>query len=151
MTASDLAYIGCGLLFATGLATGFWKYRCMITSEDAQTPVYVDMCHRAALMYSFAALILAAFAERSAWIEEVNMVAAAVPLFFFMTAVAAYAVHGLLRDTDNQLRRPHKLGKRHVHGRGMTAYMYALTFGEIGGFLVLFAGFLMTLLRAGAL
>lgn len=151
MTAADLAYIGCGLLVTTGMATGLWKYRCMITSDDAQAPVYVDICHRAALLYSFAALILAAFAERSAWIAVVDIVAVAVPLFFFMTAVAAYALHGLLRDTDNQLRRPHQFGKRHVHGRVMTVYMYALTIGEIGGFLVLFAGFLVTLLRQGAL
>ena len=151
MTAADFAYIGCGLLFTIGMATGLWKYRCMITSDDAQAPVYVDLCHRAALMYSFAALILAAFAQRSAWIETVNILAVTIPLFFFMTAVAAYALHGLLRDTDNQLRRPHRVGKRHVNGRAMTAYMYALTFGEIGGFLVLFAGFVVTLLRRGAL
>src|SRR5690606_27907855 len=115
MNSVDVAYIGCGVLFTSGMATGFWKYRCMITSSDGQAPVYVDICHRTALMYAFASLVLAAFAGRSAWPEPVNLAGVAVPLLFFATAVATYALHGVLNDTDNQLRRPHQLGRRHAH------------------------------------
>jgi len=51
----------------------------------------------------------------------------------------------VLRDTDSQLHRPHRLGAREVHGRTITLYMYLLAAGEIGGFLVLLIGYLRTL------
>lgn len=142
MNAVEIAQLGCGLLFTAGLLTGFWKYRRMITSADGQAPAYVDICHRTALMYAFASLVLVEFAGLSAWPDAVNAAAVAVPLFFFCSSVAIYAVHGVLDDTDNQLRRPHRLGKRHVHGGAISLYMYLLTAGELGGFLVLFSGFL---------
>lgn len=140
--AVELARLGCAGLFLTGMATGVWKYRAMMTSPDAQAPVYVDLCHRAALMYAFACLILAEFAKQSVWPSLVNTAAGAVPVIFFASAVAIYGLHGALKDTDNQLRRPHRLGSRYVHGRAITAYMYLLSAGEIGGFLVLLAGYL---------
>lgn len=146
MTAVQLAQVSCGGFFLTGLVTGVWKYRCIITNPDGQAPAYVDMCHRAALMYAFACLVLAEFARLSAWPEGVNTLAVAVPVFFFASAVVSYATHGLLNDTDNQLRRPHTLGVRHVHGRVVTVYIYGLAVGEIVGFLVLFSGFVRTLL-----
>ena len=71
----------------------------------------------------------------------------ALPVAFFVSAVASYAVHGVLRDTDNQLRRPHRLGRGEVHGKVLSLYIYALIAGELGGFLVLFAGSATTLLR----
>lgn len=147
MGAVQLAQLSCGGLFVAGLATGAWKYRCMITAADGQAPVYVDVCHRAALMYAFACLVLAEFARLSAWPPTVNLVAVALPVAFFVSAVASYAVHGVLRDTDNQLRRPHRLGRGEVHGRVLSLYIYALIAGELGGFLVLFAGSATTLLR----
>ncbi len=140
MNSVQIALLGSGLFFATGMLTGLWKYRCIMKSPDAQAPVYVDICHRASLMYAFACLVLLEFAERSTWSERVNQAAVAVPILLFASAVATYLVHGLLRDTDNQLRRPHVLGTRHVHGTAINAYMGLLTIGEIGGFLVLFAG-----------
>lgn len=143
--AVDLARLGCATLFLTGLLTGVWKYRAMITSPDAQAPVYVDICHRAALMYAFACLVLAEFAGHSAWPATVNRAAVIIPIVFFIAAVASYAVHGLLRDTDNQLRRPHRLGAGHVHGRAVTAFMALLAAGEIGGFLVLLGGYARSL------
>jgi hypothetical protein len=141
MNAVTIAQLGCGMLFTVGLLTGFWKYRRMITSPDGQAPPYVDICHRTALMYAFASLVLGEFAGLSAWPDRVNAAAVTVPLFFFCASVAIYAVHGLLGDTDNQLQRPHRLGGRHVHGGAISFYMYLLTAGELGGFLVLLTGF----------
>ena len=139
-SAVQLAQISCGVFFLTGLATGAWKYRAMITDPDGQAPAYVDICHRAALMYAFACLVLAEFARLSAWPPMVNLVAVALPVAFFASAVGTYAVHGVLRDTDNQLRRPHRLGQGHVHGGVISLYIYALIAGEVGGFLVLLTG-----------
>lgn len=145
--AVQLAQLSCGGFFLAGLATGAWKYRAMITDADGQAPVYVDICHRAALMYAFACLVLAEFARLSAWPPWVNLIAVAAPVAFFASAVAAYALHGVLRDTDNQLRRPHRMGRGHVHGGVMSLYIYALIVGEIGGFLVLLTGSAGQLLR----
>jgi hypothetical protein len=145
MTSVQFAQLGCGGFFTVGLLTGFWKYRAMVTSADGVAPVYVDICHRAALMYAFACLVLAEFARSSAWSDSINTVAVIVPMAFFASAVLIYGVHGVLRDTDNQMRRPHRLGKRHVHGRVLSAYIYLLISGELGGFIVLLSGFVQTL------
>ena len=140
MTAVHLAQLSCGVLFLVGLMTGIWKYRCMITSPAGQAPSYVDICHRAALMYAFACLVLVEFARLSAWPEKVNLVAVAVPVLFFILAIGSYALHGILRDTDNQIQRPHVLGERQLHGGVVSAFVYATAIGELGGFLVLFSG-----------
>jgi hypothetical protein len=139
--AVDLARLACGGLFLTGLGTGLWKYRGMITSAEGTAPVYVDICHRASLMYAFACLVLVEFARLSAWPNIVNVLGVAFPVLFFVLAVASYAVHGVLKDTDNQLRRPHRLGNRKVHDGAISLFIYALATGEIGGFLVLLAGY----------
>jgi hypothetical protein len=140
LQATNLALLSCGAFFMTGLITGVWKYRGMISSDDGQAPTYVDICHRAALMYAFACLVLAEFARLSSWSAKVNLVAVLLPVVFFAAAVGSYALHGLLRDTDNQLRRPHVMGKRHVHGRTVSTFIYLLAAGEIGGFAVLLTG-----------
>ena len=52
--------------------------------------------------------------------------------FYFFFAVAGYAVHGWRRDTDNQFRDPVP---------GTHALMISLIVAEIGGWLILVAGF----------
>lgn len=143
--AVKLCIIAAGVFFLTGLLTGAWKYAHIARSATATAPVYVDIAHRAALMYSSAALLLAVFAGLSAWSDGVNLVAAALPLAFFAFAIGGYIVHGLLRDTDNQMLKPHVLGTATVHPHAMTTSMWLLMAAEIGGFAVLFAGFLVTL------
>ncbi|MEK6806824.1 MAG: hypothetical protein AABY95_09295 [Pseudomonadota bacterium] len=145
MNAVQLAQLSCGLFFITGMLTGVWKYHCITSSAEAKAPVYVDICHRTALMYTFACLVLAEFAKLSVWPDRVNFWAVLVPVLFFASAVATYALHGLLKDTDNQFQRPHVLGPMKIHSGLISLFMGLLAVGEIGGFLVLFAGFLKTL------
>lgn len=121
-----------GLIFLLALVLGVWKYRQIMTSENHQAHVYVDIAHRAALLYSFATLLLAVFVELSAWAAWVNLTAAMVVVFFFVAAIAAYVVHGARRDTVNQFEKP-------VRGTGVAMAM--LIVGEIGGFGVILAGF----------
>lgn len=153
MTPSDwlaepavrLCVIASGVFFLTALMTGVWKYVHIARSAKAVAPVYVDIAHRAALMYSFASLLLAVFAGLSAWPATVNLIAAALPLAFFAFSIGGYVVHGILRDTDNQFLKPHRIGTAKLHPALLGTFMWALVAAEVGGFVVLFAGFLRAL------
>lgn len=138
--ALKLALVSCGVFFLVGLLTGVWKYVCIARSANAQAPAYVDVCHRAALLYSFACLVLAKFVELSVWSPWVDFWATLAPIVFFAHAVLVYAVHGWLRDTDNQLRQPHVLGKLILPNALVRANMWMLVTAEVGGFVVLLVG-----------
>ena len=124
--------LAAGLIFIGALLLGAWKYRQIATSETHRAHPYVDVAHRAALLYSFATLLIAVFVQFSDWSELVNLLAAGTLVFFFVTAVAGYAWHGWKRDTDNQFRE----AEPWLHG-----YMWALILGEVGAFGLLLAGF----------
>jgi hypothetical protein len=121
------------LIFLLALVLGVWKYRQIMAAPDHRAHPYVDIAHRAALLYSFATLLLAAFVELSAWPTWVNLTAAAVVVVFFVGAIADYIIHGARRDTTNQFEHA---------TRGSQVSMALLIVGEIGGFGVLLAGFI---------
>lgn len=126
--------LAAGLLFLLALGLGVWKYRQMATTTDHLAHPYVDIAHRATLLYSFATLLIAAFVELSSWPTWVNLTAAAVVVFFFLVAIGSYIVHGARRDTTNQFEHP--TATLHIG-------MVALIVGEMGGFAVLLAGFVV--------
>ena len=128
-----LTLLAAGLIFLLALALGVWKYRQMATSPTHLAHPYVDIAHRAALLYSFATLLIAVFVELSSWTTWVNLAAAGVLVFFFLVAIGAYIVHGAKQDTTNQFENP--TASLHIG-------MWALVVGEIGGFAVLLAGFI---------
>ncbi len=131
--AAQIALLAAGFFLLVGMLTGVWKYSHMMRSENAQAPVYVDICHRTALMYAFACIVLQQLALHSRWSEAVNAWAVALPVAYFASAVATYALHGWLQDTDNQLRRPHVLGTMQLPPALIRVYMVSLIVGEIGG------------------
>jgi succinate dehydrogenase hydrophobic anchor subunit len=133
--AVRLALTASGAFLLLGLATGVWKYRRIMRSPDHRAPVYVDIAHRAALLYSFAALVMMKLVEYSPYSSAVQMWATSVPLLFFVLAVLSYVYHGALEDTENQLAERSFL---------TTWGMALLIAGEIGGVLVLFWGFVST-------
>ncbi|HEU5142695.1 MAG TPA: hypothetical protein VFU04_06005 [Solirubrobacterales bacterium] len=120
-------------MFLWALLLGVLKYRQIVESEEAVAHPYVDVAHRAALLYSFALLLVATFVELSGWGTLPNLIAAGAMALYFFAAVAGYMVHGLRRDTDNQFNDP---------AAGTHAFMWALIVTEIAGWLVLVAGFL---------
>ncbi len=121
------------LMFLVALLLGVWKYHQIATSENHAAHIYVDIAHRAALLYSFALLLIATFVELSGFSELVNLLAAGAMTIYFFGSVAGYALHGHKRDTENQFRNPE---------HGLHALMLTLIVAEIGGWLVLTAGFL---------
>ncbi|RAV11699.1 hypothetical protein DQP55_13295 [Mycolicibacterium sp. GF69] len=132
-TDTVVTLLAAGLIFMLALALGVWKYREMVTSPEHLAHPYVDIAHRAALLYSFATLLTAAFVELSAWPTWLNLTAAMVLVFFFVAAIAAYIVHGALRDTTNQFEHP---------SASLRVSMVLLIIGEMGGFGILLAGFI---------
>ena len=143
--ASKLALLACGVFFLTGLVTGVWKYLAIWRSPQSQAPRYVNVAHQTSLMYSFAALILLEFVKLSPYSETVNLIAVAVPLFFFAVAITTYIVHGATRDTENAFQKPYRLGRFHLPPLVFHLAIWLLILGEIGGFTVLFVGFLWAL------
>jgi Na+-driven multidrug efflux pump len=131
--ATKAVLLADAVMFAWALLLGAWKYQQIFTSDDHLAHPYVDVAHRAALLYSFALLLVATFVQLSGFGEVVNLLAAGAMAYFFFAAVATYTLHGYRRDTDNQFRNP---------VRGTHGFMIALIVFEIGGWLVLTAGFL---------
>ena len=127
-----LATAACGVFFMTALVLGVWKWRRMLSAPDHLAPHYVDTAHRAALLYSFACLVLVHFAGLSPFAESVNVAAVAFPLLFFAVAIATYVGLGWQDRTDNAFEK---------RSFGTTTGMHILAASEIGGFAVLLAGF----------
>lgn len=133
-TVTVVTIFAAGLIFLLALILGIWKYRQMAVNPDHLAHPYVDIAHRAALLYSFSTLLVAVFVQLSAWPMWVNLTAAMVLVFFFVIAIAAYIQHGFRQDTTNQFEHP---------SGGLHAGMVALILGEVGGFLVLLSGFVV--------
>src|ERR1700744_2149916 len=94
---AKVTLLAAGLIFLLALALGVLKYRQIMVAPDHRAHPYVDIAHSAALLYSFATLLIAAFVELSAWPTWVNLTAAMVVVFFFVAAIAAYIEHGARR------------------------------------------------------
>ncbi len=138
--------VGAGVFFLTGLVTGVIKYRQIMASDHGQAHPYIDICHRASLLYAFASILLLTFVEISQLPVIVELVSVSALLLYFAASILIYLIHGLLKDTDNQLRRPFKLGHRRVPGPLISVFMWTLIAAEMGGFLVLFYGVLLEVL-----
>jgi hypothetical protein len=129
-----ITLLAAGLIFLLALVLGVWKYRQMLIADDHLAHPYVDIAHRAALLYSFATLLVAVFVQLSVWPAWVNLTAASIIVFFFVGAILSYIGHGLRRDTVNQFENP---------DRALKVGMALLVAGEIGGFAVILAGFVV--------
>ena len=142
-----ISSLAAAAFFIVGLLAGAWKWAHIRWSSHARAPVYVDVTHRSSLLYAFACLLIARLAALGALPEPVKVMAVASLIAFFVLTVAGYAVHGLLQDTDNQLARPHRLGRATIPTPMMDAFMISLIAAEIGAFAVLAFGFARTVIH----
>jgi hypothetical protein len=136
--AIKISLVASGLFLLTGLLSGILKYQRIMTSPRHRAPVYVDIAHRASLLYSFAALVIARLLEDSPLSPGVQVLAATIPLAFFAVTIAGYIAHGLKDDTNNIFSE---------RNFTTTWYMYLLIIGEVGGVGLIFGGFLYTTLK----
>lgn len=134
--AARTAWSAAAIFLVTGLVTGIWKYAHVMRPPDHSAPTYVDIAHRAALRYAFAAMLLAELATLSAWPDWVNMASVCAVVAFFAIAIGTYVVLGITDHTDNQFRT-----RSFVTTYGMALLIAA----ELGGSLILATGALTTL------
>lgn len=124
-----------GIFLLTGMLTGVWKYLQMMKSENHLAPVYVDIAHRASLLYSFACLVIAKLMEFSPYSQIVQMIIVIVPIVYFALAIFAYIKEGYLNQTDNMLRE---------RNFTTTWFVYSLIFGEVSSIALILSGFIYT-------
>ncbi|MGR9115610.1 MAG: hypothetical protein ACU85E_07575 [Gammaproteobacteria bacterium] len=137
-TAPRIALSAAGIFFMAGLLTGLWKYLCMRRHPQAEAPHYVNIAHRASLMYAFSAQLLALFAAISAFSDTVNTIAVIFPLLFFGIAIIHYINLGLTTESNNSMRDSADRTKDYF-------ILNILAIAEIGGFSVLLIGFFLRL------
>ena len=126
--------LAAGLIFISALLLGAWKYWQMASSPEGLAHPYVDTAHRAALLYSFATLLIASFVELSGSSEAINLIAAFAVIAFFVAAISTYVTQGIRGATENQFREGDE-------PTGLHQFMWALIVVELAGFSVLLAGF----------
>lgn len=135
-----LALVCCCVFFAVGLLAGVWKFVATLRSPEGRSHRYVDVLHRAALMYSFACLVLARLCALSPLAQTLETAAVGTMVAFFALAQLTYGLHAALQDTDNQLRAPYRLGGMPLPKIVVVGFMVCLIAGEVGGFAVLAFG-----------
>ena len=131
--AVKLAILFSGIFLWIGMLTGVWKYLQIRNSAQSRAHYYVDIAHRSSLLYAPAALILAVMAYYSQFSETINLICVILNLAFFSFSIGAYILHGVLKDTTNQFKKPHQLGKVQLPGILMTLAMIGLIVAELGG------------------
>lgn len=137
--AVKISLTAAGFYLLAGMIIGVIKYRKTIQSAEHRAPVYIDIAHRAAFLYSFAALVIAKLLEENALAEIILISAAIIVLIFFSLTILGYLTTGFANQTDNLFRE---------RNFTTTWFIYALIFGEIGGFSIIFGGFLTKIFTA---
>lgn len=100
---TQLALVSATLIFVAALFLGVWKFYEMVKSPVGQAHVYVDIAHRAALLYSFATAMFAPLVQFNTWSANQNAAAVSVLVFFFVANIANYVRLGWSKATTNQL------------------------------------------------
>ena len=131
--AVKISLLSSGLFLLLGMLIGVIKYQRMFTTPEHVAPFYIDTAHRAALLYSFAMLVIAKLLEYSPYSLTTQMIASGVVITFLTLTVFGYLAHGLTNKTNNMFRERNFI---------TTWYMYFLIAGEIGGLSIIVWGFI---------
>lgn len=140
-----LAIVFSAVYLWVGMLTGVWKYVQISRSTQARAHYYVDIAHRSSLLYAPATLILAVMAYFSIWSAQVNLICIVINLVFFSFSILSYVLHGILKDTTNQFKQPHRLGQYSLPKILMRVLMILLVIGEVGATSILLIGLVLSL------
>lgn len=136
MAASvKLALLAAGVFLLAGLLGGVAKYHGIMTRPSRRAHPYIDIAHRSALLYSFAALLMAELLRYSPYSPSLQLWMTAVPLFFFALAIGRYFQLGFQGRETNQFKQRNFI---------TTWGMLLLIVGEIGGVAAIVWGFVST-------
>jgi hypothetical protein len=130
--AEKISLLFSGLFLLVGMLTGVWKYTKIMSSDERRAPVYVDIAHRNALLFSFACVVLAKLVEYSPFGSTVKTSIVGVPLFYFVMTNIGQIKEGFLNRTDNIFNERNFV---------TTWFIYGLIIGEVGSIAVLLGGF----------
>lgn len=133
-----IAIVLAGGMLLVGMATGTWKYIEMRRSAESRAPMYVDIAHRAALLYAFAIGVLALLAALSPLPQWLEISAIVVDSLFFFIATGTYIQLGIRRRARTQYQ-----DRTFTTGAGT----WILAVAEIGSTAVLVVGACMGLLQ----
>lgn len=130
--ATKVVLLFAGGMFLWALLLGTLKYAQILGSADHRAHPYTDTAHRAALLYSFALLLIGVFVQFGQWSSAVNLATGSALAAYFAMSVAGYTWHGVRKDTSNQFASA---------SVSLRAFMASLTTVEIVAWLILLAGF----------
>ena len=136
-----------GVFLWVGMLTGVWKYYQIRHSAQARAHYYVDIAHRSSLLYAPARLIIAILAHFSVWSEGLNFTFVLINLFFFSFSILSYVLHGWLKDTTNQFKQPHQMGRWHLPKWMLSSAIILLIIGELGATAGLLLGTMIGLMK----
>ncbi|WP_166169886.1 hypothetical protein [Acinetobacter sp. SA01] len=136
-----------GIFLWVGMLTGVWKYYQIRHSAQVRAHYYVDIAHRSSLLYAPASLIIAILAYFSVWSEGLNFTFVLINLFFFSFSILSYVLHGWLKDTTNQFKQPHQMGRWHLPKWMLSSAMIFLIIGELGATAGLLLGTMIGLVK----
>lgn len=136
-----------GIFLWVGMLTGVWKYYQIRHSAQARAHYYVDIAHRSSLLYAPASLIIAILAHFSVWSEGLNFTFVLINLFFFSFSILSYVLHGWLKDTTNQFKQPHQMGRWHLPKWMLSSAIILLIIGELGATAGLLLGTMIGLVK----
>jgi hypothetical protein len=124
-----------GLFLLSGMITGIWKYKRLLSSPEQNAPVYIDITHHSSFFYSFACLVIAKLIEYSPFSPGVRFVIAALPLVYFSATIIIYGAEGFLSQSES-----------HVSGSGFVTkwFMNGLVAAQIVSLILILYGFIYT-------
>ncbi len=133
--AVKLTLLSSGVFLFVGMIGGVLKYRGIMKSPEHKAPYYIDIAHRAALLYSFAALVMAELLKFSPYSTDIQLAITGIPLFFFSISIAQYFKLGIENKVNNQFTERNFM---------TTTGMQLLILGELGGIGAIVWGFVST-------
>jgi len=129
---SKLAILFSGLFLLIGMLTGVWKYASMMKSEKHKAPIYVDIAHRNALLFSFACLVIAKLMEFSPFSPAIQLTITVIPLFYFSLTTINQIKEGAAGRNETIFKE---------RNFSTTWFTYGLIVGEVGSILLMIVGF----------
>lgn len=133
--ATKISILFSGLFLLIGMLTGVWKYSSIMKSENHKAPMYVNIAHQNALLFSFACLVIAKLMEFSPFSSTIQLIITGIPLFYFSLTNINQIKEGLSGRNETVFKE---------RNFSTTWFTYGLIIGEISSIALMIIGFVYT-------